>query len=64
MADKKKELTNDELNEVAGGKMDLRVFEVKEQKILRQIKQQKGVAETKQIVDMAGKMPKKKAKYL
>ena len=60
MADKKKELTNDELNEAAGGKMDLRVFEVKEQKILRQIKQQKGVAETKQTVYMAGKIPKKK----
>ncbi len=60
MADKKKELTNDELNEAAGGKMDLRVFEVKEQKILRQIKQQKGIAETKQTVDMAGKIPKKK----
>ena len=60
MADKKKELTNDELNEAAGGKMDFRVFEVKEQKILRQIKQQKGVAETKQTVYMAGKIPKKK----
>lgn len=63
MADKKKELTNDELNEAAGGKMDLRVLEVKEQKILKQIKQQKGVAETKQIVDKAGKIPKK-TKYL
>lgn len=63
MADKKKELTNDELNEVAGGKMDLRVFEVKEQKILKQIKQQKGVAETKQTVDKAARISKK-AKYL
>ena len=63
MADKKKELTNDELNEAAGGKMNFRVLEVKEQKILRQIKQQKGVAEIKQTVDKAGKIPKT-AKYL